>query len=149
MSWWAHVKTRVIIEKQDSFETKNQVRSEMEKIFGKQCTWEDPLELHDDLWKNVKAYLPTGSEGTLRMDIRHGHYDDDDDEQRHSVWAIDICGDLRDVYYYQEIDEWFVGSMVKLREQRKVISYSFYAEDEVENICRKQHFWHKIYVSAK
>lgn len=148
MSWWAHFKTRIVIEKLDSFETKDQVRSEMEKIFGKQCPWGSPRETWDDLWNNPREYLPYGSEGTGEMEIYNGHYDEDN--ERHSVWVIDIHGSLRDVYDYQEMDDWFNRSMEKLnKSDRKRIYYSFYAESECESICRKQRAWNKIIVSKK
>ena len=146
MSWWAHFKTKVIIEKLDSFETEEQIRSEMEKIFGKQCPWGSSRKTWDDMWNHPNEYLPHGSEGSGEMDIYNGYYDED--EQRYSVWIIDIHGDLRDVYDYSEMDNWFTESIKKLRDtERKLIAYSFYAEDEIESICRKRRTWKKIRMS--
>ena len=146
MSWWTQFRTRVVVEKSDSFETKDQIRSEIEQIFGKQCTYDSPRETWDDMWNNRDAYLPSGSEGTGVIEIHNGHYDEDD--ARHSVWVIDIHGNLRDMYDNQETEDWFNKSMRKLNEtDRKMRYYSFYSESECETVCRKYRTWRRIIVT--
>ena len=63
MSYWTDVDCIVKIDSKEPIEN-------FTDIFGKECRWESPKEVWDDMANNPDMYLPSGNEGTLCLKTR-------------------------------------------------------------------------------
>lgn len=66
---------------------------DFDKLFGKECLFEELYENYKDLEEHPEDYLPKGREGTLRKLVW-----DNPDKDHSSSYTVSIFGDLRDVY---------------------------------------------------
>lgn len=95
MSAWTHV---AAIARIDGYVDSD----DMTKIFGKECLWDSDEKVWDDMCNNMAAYLPAGSEGTLRMIVWVNP-----DMDAWSRYTVSIFGDLRNYWDGHEIIDWF------------------------------------------
>lgn len=75
---------------------------DFDKLLGKECLWESPEEVWDDMRNNPDDYLPMGSEGSLKKSIWINP-----DEHSIAAYTVSIFGDLRDHNSAKEIVDWF------------------------------------------
>lgn len=78
-------------------------------IFGKECLFDDDVEIWRDATENSDSYLPMGSEGSLQMSVWNNP-----DKSHIASTTVSIFGDLRDHDDPDEIVEWFKA---KLKDQ--------------------------------
>ena len=118
MSNWTHVAATFRV---DSFRLEKinpeEEKSRWDEIFGKECLWDDPLEVWDDQYKNPQDYLPMGSEGTLHKSVWINP-----DLHHMAAYTISIFGDLRDHDSPDEIIEWFRDKCSRLYIRQAVIT---------------------------
>lgn len=95
MSAWTHVAAIVRV---DGWVTND----DMTKIFGKECLWNSDEKVWDDMQKDMAAYLPAGSEGTLHMTVWINP-----DASSFPRYTVSIFGDLRDYWNGLDIIDWF------------------------------------------
>lgn len=94
MSYWTHV---AAIARVDSF-----VKMDFEKEFGKEVRFYSDTEVWQDADDHPEKYLPLGSEGSLRMSVWEAP-----EENHIAKYTVSIFGDLRDVFEYKSIINWF------------------------------------------
>ena len=94
MSYWVHV---AAIARVDSF-----VKMDFEKEFGKEVRFDSDTEVWQDAEDHPEKYLPLGSEGSLRMSVW-----ETPEENHLAKYTVSIFGDLRDVFGYKSIINWF------------------------------------------
>lgn len=75
---------------------------DFDKLLGKECLWESPEEVWDDMRNNSDDYLPMGSEGSLQKSVWINP-----DEHSLAAYTVSIFGDLRDHNSAKEIVDWF------------------------------------------
>jgi hypothetical protein len=102
MSLWSHVNGSIRIDNISIDETREEFLNKIQKLVGKQYSYEDLLALED---REPETILPMGSEGTLKYSIWLN-------PNRHSVAqaTVNIWGDLRDFGSEEDIDKivkWF------------------------------------------
>ena len=71
-------------------------------VFGKECRFDSPEEVWDNLHDHPDQYLPRGSEGTLHMEVWTNP-----DLSHCDAYTVTIFGDLRDHDSAQEVISWF------------------------------------------
>lgn len=98
MSNWTHVAGIIRI---DDFRSDNETL-DFDKIIGKECTFESPNEVWEDMERNPCDYLPMGSEGSLRKSVWINPNKD-----CLAAYTISIFGDLRDHDDADGIIKWF------------------------------------------
>lgn len=75
---------------------------DFDKLLGKECLWESPEEVWDDMRNNPDDYLPMGSEGSLQKSVWINP-----NEHSLAAYTVSIFGDLRDHNSAKEIVDWF------------------------------------------
>lgn len=98
MSNWTHVAGVIRI---DSFRFSGDL-PDFDKLIGKECLFESPMDVWKDADKNPKAYLPIGSEGSLQKSIWVNP-----DSSHMAAYTVAVFGDLRDHHDPDEIIVWF------------------------------------------
>lgn len=82
---------------------------DFDAIVGRECLWDDPHSVWKEVDENPDAFMPMGSEGSLRKSIwinpEKSHMD---------AYTITIFGNLRDFSNTQKIVDWFKGVCDKL-----------------------------------
>lgn len=94
MSNWTHVAGIIRVD--------GIARQDFDKIIGKECLWDSPIEVWEDAEANPDKYLPMGSEGSLEKSIW-----ENPDKECLASYTISIFGDLRDHHSTKDIIEWF------------------------------------------
>lgn len=106
MSIWTHVNASFRLDGYGYISDK-----EIEKIFGKQVSYEDLSQYYGKKHK-VKT-LPMGSEGSLEMTIWHNP-----DECCVASTTVFVFGDLRDYDSFSELEKWFNEVCKNIRNSR-------------------------------
>lgn len=87
MSSWIHVNAAIRI---DDLRLDDSV-PDFDKLIGKECLFESPESVWDDMAANPKLYLPMGSEGTLQKSVWINP-----EKCNMAAYSVMIFGDLRD-----------------------------------------------------
>ena len=98
MSVWTHV---AAIFRVDSLRFANE-DFDFGKVFGKECLWRSDSKTWDDQRANPDSYLPTGSEGSLRISVW-----DNPDKHHLAAYTVSVFGDLRDYDDVDALGKWF------------------------------------------
>lgn len=100
MSSWVHVAGIIRV---DALRVISDI-PDFDEIIGKECLWDDSYSIWEDAEKHPDAYLPMGSEGSLKKDIWINP-----NKNHMAAYTISIFGDLRDMYMEdaEEIIKWF------------------------------------------
>ena len=88
-----------------------------DEIIGKGLDWEDPDKIWDDWDKNHEAFMPCGSEGSLKKIIW-----ENPNKSSLASYTVSIFGDLRDYDNLVEIKKWFAKVCGKLWVRNAVIT---------------------------
>jgi len=99
MSNWTHVAGIIRV---DAIRDVLDAKINFDEIIGKECRWNSPSEIWDDIEANPDKYLPMGSEGSLQMSVW-----ENPDRNCMASYTISIFGDLRDHHSTSDIIEWF------------------------------------------
>lgn len=75
---------------------------DFDELIGRECRWDDSMEIWDDQEKYPEKYLPMGSEGSLHKSIWINP-----DKSNLDAYTISIFGSLRDHTDVDDIIEWF------------------------------------------
>lgn len=94
MSNWTHVAGIIRVD--------GLSKIDFDEIIGKECLFESPEEVWDDMEEHPDNYLPMGSEGSLQKIIW-----ENPDKNCLASYTVSIFGDLRDHYSTSDIIEWF------------------------------------------
>ncbi len=113
MSVWTHVAGIIRVDGLRSDDTK----PDWDKIIGKELGWGDPHEIWDDYDKNPEAFMPCGSEGSLKKVIW-----ENPNKSSLASYTVSIFGDLRDYGDLAEIKKWFERVCSKLWVRNAVIT---------------------------
>ncbi len=118
MSDWLHVAAVFRIDYLRGFE-ENEI--DFDKIFGKECLFESPEYVWDDMGNNPNKYLPSGSEGTLEKSVWINP-----NKSCMAAYTVSVFGDLRDADRTdcEEIERWFDKACNKLAIRQAVITIS-------------------------
>ena len=122
MSVWTHVSGIIRI---DDFRFGNDTLPDFDKLIGKECQWESPMEIWDDTNENPQDYLPMGSEGSLEKSIWINP-----DTSCMSSYTVSIFGDLRDYEDSESIIEWFKNKINEINEIKWVRQAVIISETE-------------------
>lgn len=114
MSVWTHVAGIIRV---DELRLVDDAKPDWDKIIGKELNWEDPHEIWADYDKNPEAFMPCGSEGSLKKVIW-----ENPDKSSLASYTVSVFGDLRDYDNFAEIKEWFAGVCSKLWVRDAVIT---------------------------
>lgn len=98
MSMWTHVCGSFRVDCMVGLEPE----PDFEDIFGRECLFDSPMTLWNELDENPSKFLPCGSEGTLQMSVWSNP-----DKHSMAAYTIDIFGDLRDYNDPAAIMEYF------------------------------------------
>lgn len=99
MSNWTHVAGIIRV---DAIRDILNAKINFDEIIGKECRWNSPNEIWEDVEANPDKYLPMGSEGSLQMSVW-----ENPDKNCMASYTISIFGDLRDHHSTSDIIEWF------------------------------------------
>ena len=99
MSNWTHVAGIIRV---DDLRLEKDTDLDFDELIGKECLWESPEEVWEDMDKNPDKYLPMGSEGSLQKSVWINP-----DRECIATYTISIFGDLRDHHSTSEIIDWF------------------------------------------
>ena len=98
MSNWTHVAGIIRIDSMRIFDE----NIDFDKKIGKECLWDDDIEVWDEMEKHPKRFMPMGSEGSLRKVVW-----DNPNKDSVAAYTVSIFGDLRDHDDPDEIINWF------------------------------------------
>lgn len=129
MSVWTHVAGIIRIDDIRLGDT----LPDFDKLIGKECQWESPMEIWDDINENPQDYLPMGSEGSLEKSIWINP-----DKSCMSSYTVSIFGDLRDYEDSENIIEWFKNKINEINEIKWVRQAIIISETE----GKKPLFWY-------
>ena len=87
MSSWIHVNAAIRI---DDLRLDDSI-PDFEELIGKECLFESPEFIWDDMERNPDLYLPMGSEGSLQNSVWINP-----DKSHTAAYSVMIFGDLRD-----------------------------------------------------
>lgn len=121
MSVWTHVAGIIRI---DDIRIGNTL-PDFDKLIGKECQWESPIEIWDDTNINPQNYLPMGSEGSLEKSVWINP-----DKSCMSSYTVSIFGDLRDYENSENIIEWFKNKINEINEIKGVRQAVIISETE-------------------
>jgi len=114
MSVWTHVAGIIRV---DGLRIDGDTKPNWDKIIGKELKWEDPHEIWDDCDKNPEAFMPCGSEGSLKKVIW-----ENPNKSSLASYTVSVFGDLRDYSNLVEIEKWFAKVCNKLWVRNAVIT---------------------------
>lgn len=100
MSIWTHVSAVFRVDGFQCFE--GYVPPDWDAVFGKECLFESPKSVWDDLLERPEEYLPCGSEGTLEKSVWVNP-----DKSCSAAYTVSVFGDLRDWSDSRKIVDWF------------------------------------------
>lgn len=109
MSYWVQVAGTVRVDAFRTEENHERLREEIAAYFGKERRWGDPEETLQDYADHPDAYLPCGSEGSLRMYIN-----ETPNLAYMDSYAVTFVGSLRDRSSAQPIIDWFKDKIAGL-----------------------------------
>ena len=90
---------------------------DFDEIIGKECLFNSPVEVWDDMEKHPDSYLPMGSEGSLQKIIW-----ENPNKNCLASYTVSIFGDLRDHHSTSDIIEWFKKKCESLWMRNAVIT---------------------------
>ena len=121
MSVWTHVAGIIRI---DDIRFNNEI-PDFDKIIGKECLFDSPTEVWDDMECRPEDYLPMGSEGSLEKSVWINP-----DKSCMSSYTVSIFGDLRDYENSENIIEWFKNKINEINEIKGVRQAVIISETE-------------------
>ena len=124
MSVWTHVAGIIRIDDIRLGDT----LPDFDKLIGKECQWESPTEVWDDMECRPEDYLPMGSEGSLEKSVWINP-----DKGCMSSYTVSIFGDLRDYEDSESIIEWFKNKINEINEIKGVRQAVIISETEGKN----------------
>ena len=109
MSSWIHVNAAIRI---DDLRLDDSI-PDFEELIGKECLFESPEFIWDDMELNPDSYLPMGSEGSLQNSVWINP-----DKSHMAAYSVMIFGDLRDRYKEdaEKVIKWFKNKCNKINE---------------------------------
>ena len=110
MSSWIHVNAAIRI---DDLRLDDSV-PDFDELIGKECLFDSPESVWDDMAVNPDLYLPMGSEGTLQKSVWVNP-----DKSYAAAYTVTIFGDLRDCD--EKVIEWFKGKCTEINVVRDAI----------------------------
>lgn len=115
MSNWTHVAGII---RMNSFRFDELYNEDyFDKLIGKECLFDAPLNVWDDAEENPDDYLPMGSEGSLQKSVWI-----DPDPSNIAAYTISIFGDLRNHDDIDEIIDWFKKICSKIWVRQAIIT---------------------------
>ncbi len=114
MSVWTHVAGIIRV---NGLRIDDGAKPDWDKIIGKELGWGDPHEIWADCDKNPEAFMPCGSEGSLKKVIW-----ENPNKSSLASYTISVFGDLRDYGDLVEIEKWFTKVCSKLWVRNAVIT---------------------------
>lgn len=112
MSNWTHVAGIIRV---DSIRFDEEI--DFDKVLGKECLFDAPLSVWDDVESNPDKYLPMGSKGSLQKTIWVNP-----DKSCMDAYVVSIFGDLRNHDSAKDIIDWFKKKCEKLSVRNAVIN---------------------------
>lgn len=113
MSTWTHVAAIFRVDRLPFMP-----RPDWDAVFGRECLFESPSSIWDELEADPGAFMPCGSEGTLRKVIW-----ENPDKSEMAGYAVSVFGDLRDFSDIEGIDVWFQGSCENVEMLREAVVF--------------------------
>lgn len=114
MSVWTHVAGIIRV---DGLRIPDITNPKWDKTIGKELNYEDPSEVWADCEKHPEAFMPCGSEGSLKKVIW-----ENPNTSSLASYTVSVFGDLRDYDDLAEIKNWFAKVCNKLWVRNAVIT---------------------------
>ena len=114
MSVWTHVAGIIRV---DGLRIDNNAEPDWDKIIGREMNWEDPHEIWADHHEDPEAFMPCGSEGSLKKVIW-----ENPNKSSLASYTVSIFGDLRGYSDLAEIKKWFTKVCSELWVRNAVIT---------------------------
>ena len=115
MSAWVHVSAIARIDYIQILNDDNEV--DFDKVFGRECLWEDDSSVWERARTHEEEFLPMGSEGSLQKSVWVNP-----DDHCAARYTVSIFGDLRDVESGKWIIDWFKEKLRKMRVRQASIT---------------------------
>lgn len=114
MSSWIHVNASMRI---DDLRLDDSV-PDFDELIGKECLFDSPESVWDDMDTNPDLYLPIGSEGSLQKSVWINP-----DKSYAAAYTVTIFGDLRDRYEEdaEKVIEWFKDKCAEINVVRDAV----------------------------